>query len=335
MSGTGEPLGAVDGPVVVGVDIGGTKVALRAVAAQRPAVTLAESRVDTPPGTGDALVAAVADAARALVGDRLVALGVGVAGLVTRDGVVRYSPNLPGVEEYPLRARLAATLGGAVVVDNDATVAALAEWRLGAGVGHDDLIMVTLGTGIGGGLVVGGRLQRGAHGFAGEPGHMIVDPGGARCACGGAGCWEAYASGSALARLGTEAAAAGEAPTLAALVAVGRLRGEDVAAAAVDGDAGALAVLDRFAWWVALGLANLTSVLDCSLVVVGGGLIELGELLLAPLRRHLASLLMGAAPRPPVAVVAASLGAGAGSAGAALAAAEAVGATAGDGGSVA
>ena len=325
----------VAGPLVVGVDIGGTKVALRAVAADDPAVTLAEYRVDTPPGGGDALTATVADAAHALAGDRLVALGVGVAGLVTRDGVVRYSPNLPGVEEFPLRARLAVTLGCAVVVDNDATAATLAEWRLGAGVGHDDLVMVTLGTGIGGGLVVGGRLQRGAHGFAGEPGHMVVDPGGAACACGGAGCWEAYASGSALARLGAEAAAAGEAPTLVGLAGGGTLRGEDVAAAAVDGDPGALAVLDRFAWWVALGLANLTSVLDCSVVVVGGGLVELGDLLLAPVRRHLTPMLMGADHRPSVEVVPASLGAGAGSAGAALAAAEAVGATGGGGGSVA
>lgn len=321
--------------VVVGVDIGGTKVALRAVPTGDASVTLAESRVDTPAGGGDALAAAVVDAARALAGDRLVGLGVGVAGLVTRDGMVRYSPNLPGVEEFPLGERLADALGCVVVVDNDATAATLAEWRLGAGVGHDDLVMVTLGTGIGGGLVVGGRLQRGAHGFAGEPGHMVVDPGGASCACGGRGCWEAYASGSALARLGAEAVAAGEAPALATMAAAGTLRGEDVAEAAAAGDAGALAVLDRFAQWVALGLANLATVLDCSLIVLGGGLIELGDLLVSPVRHHLAPRVMGAAHRPLVEVVPAALGAGAGSVGAALAAAEAVGGGAGDGGSVA
>lgn len=328
--------GTTSDRLVVGVDIGGTKIALRAVSPESPSVAVGEARVDTPSGEGgDALVAAVADATESLVGGAPVALGVGVAGLITRAGVVRYSANLPGVVEFPLAEGLASVLGCPVVVDNDATAAALAEWRLGAGVGHEDLVMVTLGTGIGAGVVIGGRLQRGAHGFAGEPGHMIVNPSGASCVCGQRGCWEVYASGNALGRLGSEAVAAGEAPSLAAVATEGLVRGEQVAAAVVAGDPDAVAVLDRFAWWVALGVANLVNVLDCSAVVIGGGLVDLGDHLLDPVRRHLPTLLMGAAHRPAVAVLPAALGPAAGSVGAALAAAEAVGGGGGDGGSVA
>jgi len=320
---------------VVGVDIGGTKVGLRAVAPDDPSVVLAEARVDTPSGDPDALVGAVTDATIERAGGRPAALGGGVAGLVTRDGVVRYSPNLPGVQEFPLGQRLSDSLGCPVVVDNDATAATLAEWRVGAGRGHDDLLLVTLGTGIGAGLVMGGQLQRGAHGFAGEPGHMVVDPAGAPCACGRRGCWEAHASGSALGRMGAEAAAAHDASVLAALADGGVLRGEDVVAAALGGDDVARSVLDGFARWVALGLANLVSVLDCSVVVIGGGLVDLGDLLLEPVRQHLGGLVMGAAHRPAVTVVSAALGSSAGSAGAALAAAQAVGVTRGGRGSVA
>lgn len=321
--------------LIVGVDVGGTKVALRSATPTDPARTVTETRVATPDGGGDELVASLADAARSLVGGAPAALGVGVAGLVTRSGVLRYSPNLPGVQEYPLSARLAEVLGCPVVVDNDATAATLAEWQVGAGVGHRDLVLVTLGTGIGAGIVMGGQLQRGAHGFAGEPGHLLVQPGGAVCACGQRGCWEAYASGSALARLGSEAVATGEAPRLAELAGGGAVRGEHVAAGVLEGDPGARDVLDRFAWWVAVGLANLVTLLDCSMVVVGGGLVDLGDHLLDPVRRHLPELLMGAAHRPPVEVVAAALGPTAGAVGATLAAGGAVGAEGDVGGSVA
>lgn len=322
--------------IVVGVDVGGTKVALRAVRATDPAAVVAEARVATPEGGGEAIVTAIAEATHSLVAGAPGAVGVGIAGLVSADGVVRYSPNLPGVEEYPLGERLGAVLGCPVVVDNDATAATLAEWRLGAGAGCDDLVLVTLGTGIGAGVVLGGQIQRGAHGFAGEPGHMVVDPGGARCACGRLGCWEAYASGSALARMAADAVAAGDAPVLAAMAgsAATPVSGEQVAAAVAAGDEGAGAVLDRFAWWVALGVANLVNVLDCSAVVIGGGLVELGDRLLHPVRRHLPTLLMGAAHRPEVVVLPAALGPAAGAVGAALAAAEAVGVVEGGGGSV-
>ena len=131
-------------------------------------------------------------------------LGVGAAGLVTRDGVLRAGPNLPGITELPLRDELADRLGRDVMVDNDATCASYAEWQLGAGRGAHDLALVTLGTGIGAGFVVGGELQRGAHGFAGEPGHMVVDPNGRLCVCGQRGCWERYASGSGLADVARE-----------------------------------------------------------------------------------------------------------------------------------
>src|SRR5690606_32993763 len=127
--------------------------------------------------------------------------GIGVAGLVDRDGVLRTGPNLPGFTGYPFAARLAGRTRGPVAGENDATAPARAEQQVGAARGADDPLVVALGTGIGGAAVVGGALRRGAHGFAGEFGHMVVDPAGPRCPCGADGCWERFASGSGLERL--------------------------------------------------------------------------------------------------------------------------------------
>ncbi len=148
------------------------------------------------------------------------------------------------------------------------------------------MVLVTLGTGIGGGLIVGDELVRGAAGFAGEPGHMVVDPNGPPCPCGRRGCWERYASGSGLGRLGREAAEAGRAGAVVALAGGDpeAVRGEHVTAAAAGGDPEALAVMADFAWWVALGMANLVNLLDPEVVIIGGGLAEAGELLLGPTR---------------------------------------------------
>ncbi len=146
--------------------------------------------------------------------------------------------------------------------------------------------MITLGTGIGAGIISGGEVLRGANGYAGEAGHMVVDPSGPLCSCGRRGCWERYASGSGLARLAREAATAGR---LGAVMALARgdaesVRGEHVTEAAAAGDPGALEVMAELGWWIALGLANLTALLDPSVVVIGGGLVEAGELLLGPTR---------------------------------------------------
>jgi glucokinase len=309
----------------VGVDVGGTKVLAVAVDPEQPAEVIAEERVPTPRGEValvDAIVGVVTTLASTL--GRPSVLGVGVPGLVTRDGVLLVGPNLPGVVGLPLGARLAERLDIGVTVDNDATCAVWGERRAGAGRGIDDLVLVTLGTGIGGGIVAGGRLQHGAHGFAGEPGHMIVDPDGPPCPCGRRGCWERYASGSGLGRLARDAAMAGQLGRVVELAGgdADLVRGEHVTAAAREGDVGALAVLDRFGWWVALGVANLVNLLDPAAVVLGGGLVEMGDLLMDPVGRAFSELVMSGDQRPHVPLVPAQLGEHAGAVGAALLAAD-------------
>jgi len=315
-----------------GVDIGGTKVLGVAVDARGQIV--AESRVPTPTGPvrageeGVAVAAAVAE----VVGELhslssadepgSVPVGVGVPGMLTRQGRLQFSPNLPqgrGVDwNELLRQHLP---GRRVEVENDANVAALAEHRLGAAKGYDHAVVVTLGTGIGGGLIVDGRVQAGAHGFAGEIGHMVVDPAGPPCPCGRRGCWERYASGAGLGLLAREAALAGELPDVVARAGGDpeRVRGEDVTAAAHDGDAGARLVLAQVGWWVGFGLANLACVTDPECFVVGGGLVAAGEVLLNSACQAFADLVEGGDMRPQTAIVAAAFGDRAGAVGAALA----------------
>lgn len=254
------------------------------------------------------------------------AVGVGAAGQVDLGGVLRFAPNLPGVLDAELAAMLTQAVGRPVVVDNDANCATWAEARLGAGVGADDFVLVTLGTGIGGGLVLDGRLRRGANGFAGEPGHMIVDPHGPPCPCGRRGCWERFASGSGLGRLGREAAEAGQAEAVRALAGGNAedVRGEHVTRAARDGDLGARAVMARFAWWVGLGIANIADLFDPSLVVVGGGLADEADLFLSEAARVANELVIATGHRPELPVVAAAFGPEAGALGAALLASDEV-----------
>lgn len=329
------PAGPADPPpggTAVGVDIGGTKV-LGVLLAPSGAV-VAEARTPTPQGGGGPVGAggpAVADAVAVVVG-RLVAagggegappVGVGVPGMLDRRGVLRFAPNLQWATGSDVAALLAGRLApSAVVIENDANCAALAEVELGAGRGAADVLVVTLGTGIGGGLVSGGRVVLGAAGFAGEIGHMVVDRSGPPCPCGRRGCWERYASGAGLGMLAREAAYAGRLPAVVALAGGDpeAVRGEHVTQAARTGDAGAAAVFDELGWWVALGLANLTAVVDPARIVIGGGLAEAGELLLTPTRRAYAELVEGSTHRPDIPVLRAELGERAGAVGAALAA---------------
>jgi glucokinase len=248
------------------------------------------------------------------------AVGVGVPGLITITGELRSSPNVPNVTELDVAGRLRSRLGRPVAVSNDATCAALAEWQRGAGRGVDDIVMVTLGTGIGGGVVAAGRLVVGANGFTGEFGHMVVDPDGPPCVCGRRGCWERYASGSGLAQLARTAAIGGR---LRRVVEVAGgdpalVRGEHVQAAAREGDPGAVAVVDEFARWVALGLVNLTNALDPARFVLGGGLAAGADLYLGPIQRWFTELLYAPELRPHPALAFAELGERAGAVGAAL-----------------
>ena len=304
----------------LGVDLGATKCL--GVALDADGSVLAEHRLATPAGER-AIVDAVAEVAGVL--GPAPSVGVGAPGLVDVDGVLRFAPNLPGVFDLPLRAAVEERLPGTDVrIENDASAAAWGESRMGAARGVADALVVTLGTGIGGGIIAGGTLLRGANGFAGEIGHMVVDPHGPPCTCGKRGCWERLGSGSGLGSLAREAAVAD--PTSRTVELAGgdaeAVRGEHVTRAAVEGDEGASAVMARFAWWVALGLANLTAVFDTELIVLGGGLVEAGELLLRPVRQAFGDLVEGGRHRPEVRIVAATLGERAGAIGAALLARE-------------
>lgn len=282
----------------IGLDVGGTKVL--GVVTDADGTVLAEHRVSTPILEGSAIVAAMSEVVTVLrAGHDVAAVGGGVAGAVTRDGVVRYSPNLPGAVELPVAALLSEAVGLPVAVDNDATCALRAEHHRGAARGVGDVALVALGTGIGGGFVLDGELRRGASGFAGEIGHMVVVADGLPCVCGRSGCWERYASGTALARYG-------ERP------------GEEVVVAARAGDAAALAAVDQLAGWTALGMVNLVQALDVSMLVLGGGLAEAADVLLEPVRAAFAERAVAPRHRPPVAIVAAELGERAGAIGAAL-----------------
>jgi glucokinase len=316
VSGDGAALPAI------GVDIGGTKVAGGVVASD--GTVLATARRATPgasvPDTEDAIVAVVEELAAGHDGE-LVGVGVGAAGWFDRTGdTVLFSPHLAW-RGSTLRADLAGRLRRPLWVGNDADAAAWSEYRYGAARGSDLALMVTLGTGIGGGIVLGGRLQRGAHGVAGEWGHMRVVPDGRRCACGNRGCWEQYASGNALGTAARELAASSPATAARLLESVDgdadRLTGEHVTRAATEGDAAARELVSDVGTWLGQGIADLAAVLDPDVVVIGGGVSELGELLLAPARQRLDRALPGRGYRPGPRLVVAELGPQAGLVGAA------------------
>ena len=300
----------------VGVDLGGTKCLAVAFEAGK---VVDERRVPTPVGESAVLDALAAVALSVSDGVEVLGVGVGVPGLVDRGGVLRFAPNLPGVVDLAIRTELEQRLGVPVRVDNDATCAAWGERQAGAAQGYEDVILATLGTGIGGGIVAGGALLRGANGFAGEIGHMVVDPQGPPCPCGQRGCWERYASGGGLGRLAQQAVADGRAVRILALAGgdPALVRGEHVTVAAAEGDAEAQAVLAELGWWVARGLVNLANAFDPQAFVVGGGLVEAGDLLLGPVRAAFEGLLTGGAYRPAIPILPATLGEHAGAIGAA------------------
>ena len=212
-----------------------------------------------------------------------------MAGLIALDGRVTISPNLAGVDGADIGARLSDELGVPVTLDNEVNCAARWELASGAAQGCRHGVMVAIGTGIGGAFMIDGSVLRGNAGLAGEPGHMVVAADGRECRCGRRGCWEAYASGTALDRLAREEFGIDA-------------HGPDVTASARRGDPDARAVLAEFAYWLALGLSNLCMLTDPELVVMGGGLSEDWDLLEAAVDEELGRLLVGrtAASRPAV-----------------------------------
>ncbi len=299
----------------IGIDIGGTKI--RGVRVEDGAVV---ERISGLVGDSDLIVTATS-AAGELWTEEVDAVGVGLAGLVRwPEGTFAWGPHLRG-EELPVREALEGELGVSVVVDNDANVAAFGELRVGVAVGFDNFLMVTLGTGLGGGIVTGGAIYRGES-FAGELGHMVYDSGGMLCDCGKRGCWETVASGPALIRLAREVIMLNPEGSLAARIGTDSISGDDVTAAADAGDEVARGLVAQVGSEFGRGLGSLIAIFDPALIVVGGGLGSVGEALLGPARRVAAEGLHGGNHRllPPILVT--GLGPDAGAIGAALMAAE-------------
>jgi glucokinase len=308
----------------VGVDIGGTKIAAIRIS---PAGAILESTVRPTPSTEQtAAMPAIEAAAAEVMDDGVVAIGVGMAGLIDiRSGILLSTPNLAW-RNVPIADGLTEKFGLPVTVNNDATVAAWAESRLGASRGREDSLFVGVGTGIGGGILAGGRLLRGAHGFAGEIGHVIVEPDGPPCGCGNRGCWEQVASGVAIERAGRRAVTDAPDSEIARLAGGDprRATGELVTQAAQGGDDVAVAILATVGRRLGEGVAGLVNVLDPEVVVIGGGVGEAGDVLLGPLREAFIASVEGADVRPEVPIVPAQLGNDAGAIGAALLALDAV-----------
>jgi glucokinase len=314
--------------VTYGIDIGGTKVLGIALGPDDDIV--AEARVATPTGTrvivgshvARAVAEVIADLDRQLGAGAPVPVGVGAPGMVDHRGRLCFAPNLPQAQGVDWNELIGDQLPGRIVlIENDANFAVLAEHRLGAARGYDDVVMVTLGTGIGGGIVLDGQVQVGSAGFAGEIGHMVVDPAGPPCPCGRRGCWERFASGAGLGVLAREAALSGRLNEVVRLAGGDpeSVRGEDVSAAAAAGDPAAQQVIREVGRWIGFGLANLAAVLDPACFVLGGGVVQAGDLLIASARATFADLVEGGDRRPGAAIVAAAFGERSGAVGGAAA----------------
>jgi len=309
--------------LTIGIDVGGTKIAAGIVG--EDGGIGARAHRDTPATSVDDTAAAICDAAAELIAahpGQVEAVGIGAAGFVSSDrSTVLFAPNLAWRDE-PLGARVADVLKVPVVVENDANAAAWAEFVYGPAAKVADMVCVTLGTGIGGGIVIDGQLLRGAHGVAAEIGHMRVLPGGYRCGCGARGCWEMYASGSALVR---EARAMAESGALAAVQMMGvcgastpsELTGPMITQAAAGGDACAIELLEDIGRWAGEGLASIVTLFDPSVIVLGGGVSAAGELILKPAERAFDRNLPARTNRPRPAFGLAELGNEAGLIGAA------------------
>jgi glucokinase len=314
--------------LAVGIDIGGTKVAGGVVDAEGR--ILHRARRDTPdrsksPGVvEDTITEVVEELLDTVISEQtgqVGAVGIGAAGFVAADrATVVFSPHLSWRNE-PLRDSLHQRIDLPTFVDNDANAAVWAEHRFGAARGESHVMMITLGTGIGGAILVDGEVFRGRFGIAGEFGHMQVVPSGERCECGNRGCWEQYASGNALVREARSLMLAGSPVVNDLRLRVGgdanALTGPLITEAARDGDRTAVELLGEIGTWLGIGLANLAAAFDPGMFVIGGGVSAAGELLLGPARTAYDKQLTGRGYRPHAHIVTAGLGPDAGLIGAA------------------
>lgn len=305
--------------LAIGIDIGGTKVAAGVV--DQDGLILERMRCETRatnPMEVLETVSSIVDRLRR--NHHIVAVGVGAAGFIdASQSTVLFSPHLAWRHE-PLRDAIYRRTGLPVLVDNDANASGWAEWRFGAAQNEPDLVVLTLGTGIGGALVIDGQPYRGHFGIAGEFGHMQIVPDGRPCECGNLGCWEQYASGNVVGRK-ARALAAGSSPLGRALCqeagSIEAIEGTMVTEHARSGDAEAVEMLCEVGGWLGKGIANLAAALDPGLFVVGGGVSDAGDLLLEPARQAFREHLTGRGFRAEARIVRAHLGPDAGLIGAA------------------
>ena len=306
--------------LAIGVDLGGTKIAAGVV--DERGQILAEVRQPTPTDSAASVVRAIVELVRELRGAHPVtAVGVGAPCFIAHDrDYIMFTANLP-IRDIRLGTEIAQQTDLPTVIENDGNAAAWAEFQFGAGQGTTDMVMITLGTGIGGGLVTNGQLVRGAFGVAAEVGHIEIEPAGRRCGCGLAGCWEAYASGSGFVRNARELAAARTADA-GVMLSLGDgtpdgVQGLHVTQAARKGDPVALAAFDITSQYIGRGLAVLGTILDPSTFVIGGGLSDEADLFIDGVKASFAKHISARAQRPPAQFKVAVLGNAAGIVGAA------------------
>lgn len=310
----------------IGIDVGGTKIAAGRV--DEDGVIVARARRSTPAQSPDEIAAAIVDLIEELSSPDVCAVGVACAGYIDKAGAtVLFSPNLAWRDE-PLKERICRHTTLPVVIENDANAAAYGEFVHGAGRSLQDMVMITVGTGVGGGVVNDGRLLRGAFGIGGEIGHMVVVPGGRLCGCGNRGCLEAYGSGTALTREARELVRSGAqfSARLSHLCHgdADRLTGAMVTGAAVEGDTASIDLLAQIGNYVGEAAASMAALLDPEGFVIGGGVADAGELLIEPMRAAFGRSLTGRGYRPIAQFVQAELGNDAGVIGAAVLALNAV-----------
>jgi len=300
----------------VGLDVGGTKAAGLLVA--EGGEILAREVAETPAEDVDATMATLFEVIETLRKESdPVAVGIGGAGMVDFEaGVMRFAPNLAW-RELPIRDMVSEHTGLPCILDNDANAACWGEYRFGAGRGYRYVLLLTVGTGIGGGIVADGALYRGVHGFAAEVGHVVVEPDGPLCGCGNRGCFEQVASGRALDRLGREAASQHPDGLIARLAGTDDVVGRHVTEAAERGDEMARQIIEEVGIRLGVGIAGFVNVLDPEVVVVGGGVADIGGPLLDPARAAYRDTVLAPDHRPDVPIVPAALGNDAGAIGAA------------------
>ncbi len=260
----------------IGVDLGGTNLRIAAVDETGRLMEKLTTGAQVAKGRDyviGEMTAAIREVAQRFKSDPLLGIGIGVPGIIDMEtGMVRQSPNLPDWHDYPVRGEIEQRLGTRVILENDANSAALGEQWLGAARDHDDMCMLTLGTGVGGGIVLGGRVWHGFKGMAGELGHITVEPDGPACGCGSRGCVEQLASATAIVRMAKEAIASGKAPALARAQSDNPEFGAKVIyQMAVQGDRAAQEIYRKVGWALGIVVADLVNIFNLPMYVIGGG----------------------------------------------------------------